>query len=342
MDRNIILLFGGDSDERLVSVASAQTMAQTIRPQKLWFWHHEGPVFEVSYDELIGHKNPFTNTFLPNNLPSYNNIIDAISSRASEQHVFLLGVHGGFGENGDLQELCERFHRPYTGSSSHASRLAFNKVATKECLRGTSINVAPHLILDNPQTADQLLSDFLEKHKEVIIKPVCGGSSIGCFYAHSRTDLVSAIEHLKRLSPISFLAEKVIVGREITVGVFDTKDGPLGLPCTEIVLEKERDFDYEGKYLGRGSKEITPAHLPISLAAKAQQIAVTAHSALHLFGYSRADMILSGDEFYFLETNTLPGMSKQSLIPQQLVAAGISIKDFLLTQIAFAHERSLR
>lgn len=341
MDRNIILLFGGDSDERLVSVASAQAMAETINPAKIWFWHHKGPIFDVKYDELIAHKNPFTDEFIPASSPIFNNITDAIKSNACAQSVFLLGVHGGSQENGELQDLLERYHRPFTGSHANASRLAFNKVATKECLLSYPIKLAPHVVLETGDLANAstLLKNFFDEHKEIIIKPVCGGSSLGCFYIRSPQEVATAIESLRLYAPKAFLAEKVIHGREITIGVFETAGGPIGLPCTEILLEKNRNFDYQGKYLGAGSKEITPADLSRALTSTAQQIAVTVHNALSLDGYSRADLILAPDGFYFLEINTLPGMSRQSLVPQQLAAAGISLRNFLQVQLDLACQR---
>lgn len=341
MDRNIILLFGGESDERLVSVSSAQSMAQAIGSAKLWFWHKNGEIFDVEYDKLINHKDPFTNEFIPKTKPIFNNITNAISSKASDQHIFLLALHGGAGENGEVQELFERFNRPYTGSNANASRLAFNKIATKECLLGYFIKLAPHAIIetDDYDNVIDILEGFYRSHGPLIIKPVCGGSSIGCFFIRTESEIKTSAAQLHKQFPHKFLAEKLIVGREITVGVIEQESGPIGLPCTEIILDKNRDFDYQGKYLGLGSKEITPADLPENLSREAQRIAVAAHGALSLDGYSRADLILATDGFYFLETNTLPGLSKQSLLPQQLAAAGITMREFLNQQIKLAANR---
>ncbi len=123
MDQNIILLFGGDSDERLVSVASAQAMAQAIGCGKLWFWHKDGSIFDVDYNDLIAHEDPFTNEFIPkNNRQIFTSINKAVSSKLSDNHVFLLGVHGGSGENGELQEILEEGRRPFTGSNAKARR----------------------------------------------------------------------------------------------------------------------------------------------------------------------------------------------------------------------------
>jgi D-alanine-D-alanine ligase len=340
MNRKLILLFGGDSDERLVSVASAQSMAQALGSAKLWFWHKNGPIYDVDYDTLLMHQNPFVNEFLPKGDPLFNHIDDAISAKAYDRHTFVLGLHGGAGENGVLQALLEKYRRPFTGSHAKASMIAFNKIATKECLQKYQIKMPPHLMLKTTDGADfSTLRDFFENHGEIILKPVFGGSSLGCFFVRQRNDLVNATAEIMKHAPQPFLAEKLIHGREFTVGVVEDDNGLTALPCTEIVLEKDRNFDYEGKYLGQGIKEITPAKIKDSLARDAQRMAVAAHAALSLDGYSRTDMILAKDGFHFLETNTLPGLTKQSLVPQQLAATGITMRAFLETQIKLANRR---
>src|SRR5579871_612506 len=282
MKQNIILLFGGESDERLVSVASATAMAQAIGCGKLWFWHKDGPIFDITYDDLSSHNDPFTSEFIPGtNSELFPNILSAISSKMSDGQVFLLAVHGGSGENGDLQAMLEEAKRPFTGSNAKASRIAFNKVATKECLLRYQVKMAPHVVIEtkDPNNIKSILSDFFIEHGECIIKPVCGGSSLGCFFIRSLAEINEILPQVANCSFASFLVEKVIKGREITVGVTEDDNGPMGLPCTEIVVDADREFDYHGKYLGVGTKEITPAQISESLAREAQRIAVIAHAA---------------------------------------------------------------
>lgn len=334
MEKNIILLFGGDSDERLVSVASAQAMAQAIAPKLLWFWHHEGPVYQVEYQELVAHNNPFTVEFIPKNKPIFNDIETAVASPACSGYVFLLGLHGGRGENGYVQGLLEQYHRPFTGSGSKASACAFDKIATKEALRPHGIKMAPHVMVGSTDGGEiaHVLRNFWATHHEIIVKPVCGGSSLGCFFIKNEADIVPAVIKIANQKR-PFMAEKVIHGREITVGVIEDEHGIRALLGTEIVMEKAHSFDYEGKYLGKGSQEITPAPLDDDVMREAQRIAIRAHRGLALQGYSRTDLILANDGFYYLETNTLPGMSSSSLVPQQLALAGISLRQFLCGQI---------
>lgn len=336
MERKVILLFGGESEERLVSVASAQFMAQAFPVAKLWFWHKSGSIYEINYQQLINHNDPYINELNPPSNALFNSINEAICSPAADDHVFLLGLHGGNGENGYVQNLFEKANRPFTGSNAAASRRSFDKIATKDALKNFSLRMAPHIVIEtHERESKEKLLAFFDVHGPLIIKPVCGGSSIGTIFMRTKDDITVAVQHISS-SPQTFMAEQIIEGREITVGVINTAEGPMSLPCTEILLESDRNFDYNGKYLGKGSKEITPAVLPENLTRDAQRMAIAAHVALELDGYSRTDMILAQDGYYFLETNTLPGLSKSSLVPQQLAVQGISMREFLASQIEFA------
>lgn len=338
MSRKYILLFGGQSDERLVSVASAQAMAEAIGPSQLWFWHKDGAVFSIKYDELIQHRDPFTKEFTPTSKPIFNTIEKAVSAKESDNHIFILALHGGAGEDGELQAILEKENRAFTGSKSEASRRAFNKVATKEILRSHAIKMAPQFVIDENSNREHIAS-FLREHGEIILKPIAGGSSIGCIFCRNDDDLVKAYAQIFVPDFRPYMAEKIICGTEITTGVIETDHGLMALPSTEIALERSRDFDYEGKYLGKGAKEITPARLDRKIIQEAERIAISAHQILGLDGYSRVDMIVGEDGVYFIEINTLPGLTKTSLVPQQLAVAGISLRDFLYKQISLAENK---
>jgi D-alanine-D-alanine ligase len=133
--------------------------------------------------------------------------------------------------------------------------------------------------------------------------------------------------------------ENFITGRELTVGVTQIENDLVALPASEVILNEGRSFDYNGKYLGSGTTEVTPASLTEAELEAAQRLAIEAHLAFHCYGYSRTDMILAADGPYFLETNTLPGLSKPSFVPQQLLAADIPIKTFIEEQIRLAEIR---
>jgi D-alanine-D-alanine ligase len=338
MERTI-LLFGGESDERLVSFASAQAMAEVLKDPKLWFWSEKGEIFALEKDELLGHKDPFNQAFKPKNPPIFASIKEALNSSLAKDHVFVLGLHGGTGENGYCQILLEEAHKAFTGSDASASKVAFDKVLTKTALCNEPIKLAPDMVIkaNDHSGLEAKLEQFFATHQEFILKPICGGSSLGCIFVKGASDIKTAIQELKA-SGRDYLAEKLINGREITVGVID-HFGLKALPATEILIDRGAQFDYQGKYLGVGTKEITPADLSPELLKEAQRISLLAHKALGLFGYSRTDLILSTDGFYYLETNTLPGLTKSSLVPQQLACAKISMKDFLAEQVRLAKAR---
>lgn len=340
MNQTIVLLFGGESNERLVSCASAQAMAEALAPQHIWFWHKDGAIFQVSYDELSAHEEPFTNEFKPLSSPIFASIKDAITSDVAQDRTFVLAVHGGSGENGTLQALFEEAHIAYTGSDATTSKLAFDKLRTKKALQSFPIKLAEQKLMNGKERAllTREIADFFTTYQACIAKPVCGGSSLGCHFITAFDQIESVVEDILKTDDAYFL-EQLILGRELTVGVFDSEQGCVALPVTEIVVDHSRNFDYEGKYLGHGTKELTPADLSERQTLEAQRLAIAAHTALGLFGYSRTDMIMGSDGMYFLEINTLPGMSKQSLIPQQLALAGVSLADFLKRQIKLAEQR---
>jgi D-alanine-D-alanine ligase len=341
MERNTILLFGGDSSERLVSFASAQMMAPALSPERLWFWHKNNAVYELTMAELNAHKNPFTEEFNCLSKPLFNTIEDAIKSDLAKRSTFVLGLHGGRGENGFIQSLLEESGIAFTGSNAKSSHIAFNKLLTKVALAEFNIKMAPHVLIEakSAQEIKNIIDEFMLQHKSAVLKPLCSGSSIDTFFLKNQHDSLKVAESLARLDK-AFLCEEMLFGRELTVGVIERSTGPIALPATEIIVAEACDFDYDGKYLGKGSKEITPAQISENISREAQRMAIAAHVALGLEGYSRADMIYTNKGLYFLETNTLPGLSKQSLVTQQLAAAHISMREFLLEQIQHAKKRA--
>jgi D-alanine-D-alanine ligase len=141
-------------------------------------------------------------------------------------------------------------------------------------------------------------------------------------------------------SRLPYLVEQFIAGRELTVGVIDQGDGPSALPPLEIEVDPGHAFDYAGKYLDPGTREICPAHISSVMRETAEDVALAAHTTLGCEGYSRTDMIAAADDhIYFLELNTLPGLTSSSLVPKELAAARIDFRDFLEKQIELARVR---
>jgi len=188
------------------------------------------------------------------------------------------------------------------------------------------------------ETIRSVVESMLERYPKIVLKPVADGSSRGLYFLDRDGDIDGVIRSVAK-ARTPYIIEQFISGRELTCGVIDTGNGPIALPVMEIVMDRGRDFDYEGKYLGKGTKELCPAPIPDAMRDEAQQIAVAAHTALGCDGYSRSDLIGADDGVYFLEINTLPGLTVSSLVPQELKEAGIGFREFLEAQIDIARRR---
>lgn len=326
-----ILFFGGSSDERLVSVASAQNLAAQFLFDELWFFHAGGAIAKTTLDELRSHNRPFQETFRPRPEPFAQSLSEA--SEKLKGCTIFLGFHGDEGEDGKIQAWLEERKIPFTGSGSKASALCFDKKLAKAGLAGlvptaTGIEV----------TADSLdkLNQFYQEHRQIVVKPVASGSSFGLFIVTDDVSYQKAVQGVRDLPYGRFLAETFLEGRELTVGYWD---GHGALPASEVIMNRGRSFDYEGKYLGKGSTEITPASVSAAEMKQAQELAEKCHRALGCYGYSRTDMMLTKNGPVFIETNTLPGMTRASFYPQQLEAAKLDIRRFIETQLELAKHR---
>lgn len=337
-----LILFGGISEERLVSVASAQNLSSQLPEALLWFISPRGDLHEVSRAELAQHANAFTTPFLPRSAPFAGKLEGTLELLKGK--TVLMALHGTEGEDGTIQALFERHRIPFTGSGSKASREAFDKKRTKELAKDLHLSVAIDLLLTDPQSArDQAkLREFYQQHPQLVLKPVANGSSVGLFIVKSQAQFNEACSKLKSSANGAYLVEPFLEGREITVGVAQQKDGSIrALPCSEVrVIETGRQFDYEGKYLGHGVQELTPAPLTPEQTQACQALAMSAHRMVGGEGYTRTDMILTARGPVLLEINTLPGLSRASFIPQQLSAQNEGLRSFFLLQGELAERRA--
>lgn len=227
-----------------------------------------------------------------------------------------IAMHGEYGEDGTVQKILERFKIPYTGSDSRASKLGMDKLKAAEIFKKAGLKV--------PAEADL-------KHFPVVIKPSDRGSSVGVSVVNSLEEMPAAIEEALKHSDCLVIQE-FIRGRELTCGVLEINGRLIALPPTEIMPKGSRFFDFHAKYRQGASLEITPARLPAALLRRVQLTALKAHKAIGAKGFSRVDMILSdkpSPKIYVLEINTIPGMTKTSLLPQQAKAMGISFPKLL-------------
>lgn len=326
-----IVLFGGLSDERHVSVASAQNIARALPEALLWFWAPQGMVYDVSAKELLAHEDPFDSDYVPSRPAIWPDIEQALDTLPVDDPLFILGVHGTAGEDGTLQRLLEKRSLPFTGSGSVASAKAFDKERAKAIVRDR-VRTAESRVAHHSGELAQHAREMLDRYDRIVAKPVAGGSSRGLFFL-KRGDATPSIG-------VPYIVEQFIEGRELTVGVVDMGEGPFALPVIEIEVDPGYEFNYAGKYHGTGTREICPANIPDALRDESQRVAVTAHEALGCHGYSRTDLIAASDGVYFLELNTLPGLTKSSLVPQQLHAAGIEMRAFLEKQMDLARAAS--
>ncbi|MBX5467809.1 MAG: D-alanine--D-alanine ligase [Firmicutes bacterium] len=227
----------------------------------------------------------------------------------AEFDLAFLALHGRFGEDGTIQGVLEYLGLPYTGSRLLASALAMDKRRAKQWFRAHGLpvprDVAPEAGMEFP----------------VVVKPNCGGSSVGV----QLVDSPDALEAALAAAGPGALVEERLLGREVTCAVLEDLSGEVeALPVIEIVPRRGRFFDFAAKYEEGGADEVCPAPLAVEVTARIQALAVAAHQALGCRHFSRTDMILTADGPVILETNTIPGLTPASLLPKAARAAGMS------------------
>ena len=295
----VALLAGGKSGERQVSLSGAAAVLSALDPTK--------------YD--VHQYDPATDLI-------------RLAADANKLDVAFILLHGLFGEDGTVQGFLDLIGLPYQGSGVLGSALAMDKNLAK-VLYQTSRLPVPEWRMLTREDADRPTTILAKLKLPLVIKPVHQGSSLGMGIAHTEEEFRLAVT--KAFShDTEVMAEQLISGREITVGVLGN-DILTPLPVVEIIPgEAHLFFDYTAKYEVGASKEICPADLPKETTNKAQKYALMAHRALKLRGYSRTDMIISENgAIFLLETNTIPGMTPTSLFPQAAKAHGLSFTSLL-------------
>ena len=215
----VIVLFGGDGSEHRVSVASAQNIASHLAKAKLWFWTHDGAVQDVERDALLRFERPFERDFSPTPRAIWADIDRAFEDVEARESVFFLALHGGSGENGELQSRLETLGLAFTGSGAEASCAAFDKVRAKEALSARGVRVADACLVDGDSATHEKLARLFETHGKVVVKPVADGSSHGVRFIETEKDLNEVIVDVRRQAGGKVLAEAFITGRELTVAV---------------------------------------------------------------------------------------------------------------------------
>lgn len=241
-------------------------------------------------------------------------------------------IHGNPGENGVLQGYLEMMDIPFNTCSSFVSTITFDKHSCKRFLDFSGVNLAKDRFIRKEDFCFADCDSIIEKlGLPLFVKPSDGGSSFGVTKVKRPNELAEAIKMAFEVSS-SVLVEECIKGREVTNGIYTVNGKIVNLPVTEIVTDREF-FDYEAKYLGQ-SREICPAPLGDELTRRVQRTSEKIYRYLGCKGLVRMDYFIRDDEIYFLELNTVPGMTAMSLVPAQVRAAGITMKELFNSLIA--------
>ena len=254
--------------------------------------------------------------------------------------VVIIALHGVYGEDGGVQRLLEKIKVPYTGSGPMSSSVAMNKTLTKNTLKNFGFKLPKHMRLTQTGVANvhrtaQSISELFGP--QYIIKPENGGSSIGTLFVENGADLAKAIAQALAEHE-AILVEERIIGKEATVGVLEKFRGDTlyVLPPIEIVPPQGSTFfSADVKYTG-ATDEICPGRFSQNEKKELTRLAQLAHQHLQLSHYSRSDFIVNEDGIYFLEVNTLPGLTEQSLFPKSITAVGSTYNELISHLITMA------
>ena len=305
--KKVAVIEGGYSKEKAISVKSAQTVFDNLdrtkfAPTRVLIDDNEWTAYDEEGRYSID-KNDFSYT--------------KKGTKHNFEYAFIV-IHGTPGEDGKLQGYLDMVGVPYNTSSAAIMALTFQKFHCNQFLKNFGINVPDAVLIKPDDEINELL--ILEKVKPpCFVKPTDGGSSYGVTKVKKENDLLSAITAAFKHGT-EVVVEENIVGREVTCGVYSAKEGIKALPVTEIISENEY-FDYDAKYNGK-SKEVTPADLDSQLAKNIKELTIKIYGILGMRGIVRMDYIISKENTpYVIEINSVPGMSKESIIPQMIKVA---------------------
>lgn len=336
MKKSIALIYGGNSEEAGISVQSGKNVSGNICREeydvyevllKGVHWRVLNPSGGVVEEGLAerGLENP-SEVGVEVDKTDFSFVREG--KRVKFDMAFIM-IHGNPGENGLLQGYLEMMGVPYNTCSAYVSAITFDKHSCKRFIEHAGIKMAKDVFLRRG-TAYNAVEIVEELGLPVFVKPTNGGSSFGITKVKRIEDLEAAVELAFREYD-SVIIEESIVGRELTNGIYQDGEQLVKLPVTEIVTTREF-FDYEAKYLGE-SQEICPAQIPCELTLRIQETTEKIYRYMGCSGLVRMDYIVRGEEIFFLETNTVPGMTPMSLVPAQVRAAGIPMSKFFSTLI---------
>lgn len=245
-----------------------------------------------------------------------------------------IALHGSFGEDGGIQNILSKLKIPYTHSGVRASRLAMDKIASRNIFKKHGLDVPQSQVV---KRNSYKINNIRALNFPLVVKPASHGSSIGLSIVESKKNIPKAIKLAFKFDS-RIIIEEYIKGRELTVGILDDK----ALPVVEI-FPKHFFFDYQAKYKKGLTDYVVPAKLPNRIAVKVKKEALLAHKLLGCFGCSRVDIILDTEnKAFILEVNTIPGFTATSLLPKAANKSGIGFNELCIKLISLAYEKTQR
>jgi len=322
MKQNIAIVMGGYSSEVAISIKSGIVVYNALKntpytPYKIHILKEKWVLVTNNNREFPIDKNDFSTH---------------IDGEKIIFHCVFNAIHGTPGEDGKLLAYFELINLPHTSAPFYQMAVTFNKRDCLSIVKPYGIKTAASYYLDLGETIDTN-AIVAKVGLPCFVKPNNAGSSYGISKVYKKELLITAIEKAYK-EDSQILIEEFLDGREVSVGVIEYNGTIKVLPITEIVSENDF-FDYEAKYEGK-SNEITPADLKPSVEKRVIEVAQLAYKSLNMSGFSRSEFILVNDEPYFLEMNTVPGLTDESLLPQQAHQAGISLEKLFSNAIQMA------
>ncbi|MCK4569018.1 MAG: D-alanine--D-alanine ligase [Bacteroidales bacterium] len=326
MKIRIAIAAGGDSGEYEISIKSATVVEQHLdtdiyEPYLIIFRGNEWSYTSAEGNKYLVNRDDFSLFINDEKI-----IFDAV----------FIAIHGTPGEDGKLQGYLDMLDIPYTACGRTTSAITFNKYYCNRLVRSFGVNVAPSVLFRNEKVID-----FEEAVKTTglpcFVKPNSGGSSVGMSKVTDPSELPAAV-HKAFGEDQQVLVEGFIPGREITCGVITLEGNVHSLPLTEIIPRNDF-FDFEAKYADGMAEEVTPADIPSKTEQQCRTISEMLYEKLDCRGFVRFDYIFNESGIYFLEVNTVPGLSPSSIVPRQAAVDGISLKELFSLSLQQALSR---
>ena len=319
MKKNIAIIMGGYSSEIDISIKSGNVVYSHLNKEKfnafrVLILKEKWVVLDAQENEFPIDKNDFS--FTQNNIKT---TFDCVFN----------AIHGAPGENGELLAYFNLINLKHTSAPFYQMALTFNKRDTLSAVKAYGIKTATSIYLNKGAkiNLDHIIATV---GLPCFIKPNNAGSSYGISKVHTKNEILPALEKAYK-EDSEILIESFLDGTEVSVGIIQYRGETKVLPITEIVSENDF-FDYEAKYEGK-SQEITPARISLTQQAKLEKVAIKVYDILNISGFSRSEFIFVDSEPYFIEINTVPGLTEESILPQQAQVAGISLAELFESAI---------